>query len=115
MYTLSEANMKLPAFEQEPEDAFIVRYAPVTLRCKAAPASQVYFRCNGDFVKAKIHTRLESVDGAGVHHIETSVAVTRDDVEEYLALNGFWCECVAWSVAGSTKSQRARVDIACKY
>lgn len=44
VYTLSEANMKLPVFETTPEDAYIVRNVAATLRCKAAPASQVYFR-----------------------------------------------------------------------
>ncbi len=104
-----------PLFLEEPEDAYVVKSKAATLSCRAAHALQLYFVCNGEAVRTKHHSAHEFVDPmTGIRQLEVKVDITRNDVEEYFGLDGYGCECIAWSSFGQVKSRRAKVIVACE-
>ncbi|XP_044267000.1 netrin receptor UNC5B isoform X2 [Tribolium madens] len=101
----------LPIFLEEPQDSYVVKNRPAVLKCRAAHALKLYFKCNG--AKNVETSKFDFVDPQnGVRIMEAETNVSRDMVEEFFGKDKFKCECYAWSGRGSIKSQSATIDVA---
>ncbi|XP_045765198.1 netrin receptor UNC5B-like isoform X2 [Maniola jurtina] len=110
-HLLQSSTDDLPMFLLEPQHAYVVRNKPAMLRCRAANALQVYFKCND--VRSVGSTQFEFVDPqSGVRIVEAECNVTRDHLDEYFGGDGFSCTCHAWSSRGDIRSQPAIVELA---
>lgn len=100
---------ELPMFLSEPQRSFVVRNRPARLRCRAANALQLYFKCND--VRVHSETLSEFVDPqTGVRNMEIEYNVTREQLVEYFG-DEFVCECYAWSSRSNIKSRPAVVQL----
>lgn len=62
--SLPSAPGTLPHFLEEPDDSYIIKSNPIVLRCRAVPAMQIFFKCNGEWVHQNEHVSHESLDEA---------------------------------------------------
>ncbi|XP_055917362.1 netrin receptor unc-5 isoform X2 [Eupeodes corollae] len=102
----------LPVFLDEPQNSFVVKNKPVTLKCKAAYALQVHFKCSGSSEPPPSVPDSHVDPHSGVHIKEVTATIHRDLVDEYFGKTPFQCECQAWSSRGVTKSQAATINVA---
>ncbi|CAL8406188.1 unnamed protein product [Arctogadus glacialis] len=58
----------LPRFLQEPDDAYISKSNPIQQCCRAQPALQIFFKCNGEWVHQSQHLAQEHTDLGTVSH-----------------------------------------------
>ncbi|XP_037083856.1 netrin receptor UNC5C-like, partial [Pollicipes pollicipes] len=100
-----------PVFLEVPAPAYVMRNKPATLTCRSAHALHLYFRCNGELVSDREHSRADYVDPqTAIRQLEVKLDVDRRSVEEYFG--DYHCVCTAWSSRGEKTSPRVKVTLA---
>ncbi|XP_060560218.1 netrin receptor UNC5B-a-like isoform X3 [Ruditapes philippinarum] len=86
-----------PEFLQEPdENYYVTKNKPATITCIASGAKVISFQCATVWIKEHQQTTFMSTDPLTLKDIvQTSITVTKDDVEDYFGSEGYWCECYA--------------------
>ncbi|KAL8580949.1 hypothetical protein ACOMHN_017516 [Nucella lapillus] len=89
----------MPEWLQQPEaNYYVLRNQPALITCRATPAIQITFTCAGSLVPQKQQTSLELIDKvSGRKTLQSSISVTRDEVQDYYGDDGYWCQCFAWN------------------
>ena len=112
-----------PIFLLEPRaNYYIVKNKAVTITCQARQAVQLHFRCAGHWMRPEQVVTEELVDNSGkTTYLQTSLEVTRTEVEDYLGLDGYSCECHALNAHHNGNkplkviSRSGLVQVACEY
>lgn len=104
----------LPIFLAEPQSAYIVRGRPAQLKCRAAHALQLTFKCSGSSVSPPSTLDSHVDPHTGVPMLEVTATITKTMVYEYFSKEAYKCRCHAWSPRAKVKSQPATIEIACK-
>jgi len=100
-----------PVFLELPQPAFVVRGRPATLTCRAVHALHLYFRCNGELVSDREHSRADYVDPqTAIRQLEVKLNVDKRGVEEYFG--DYECVCVAYSNKGEKRSPPVKITSA---
>ncbi|XP_076447398.1 netrin receptor UNC5C-like isoform X3 [Babylonia areolata] len=113
-------NQGLPEWRLQPEaNYYVVRNKPVEITCRATPAIQITFKCAGSQIPLKLQDNMELIDPVtGRKTLQSSITVTREDVDDYYGDDGYWCECYAWNTVQVSsnpqhvKSTRAQIEAA---
>ncbi|XP_037956658.1 netrin receptor unc-5 isoform X2 [Teleopsis dalmanni] len=108
----AEASNIFPIFLVEPQSSFVVKNRPAILKCKAAHALQVHFKCSGSSQPPPSVHEKHVDPHTGVHLEEVTATIGRDLVDEFFGKGPFKCDCLAWSSRGVLKSQTATITIA---
>ena len=113
-----------PKFLIEPDEKYyVVKNKPATITCKALGAVHISFKCANSWIKQRHYTNMMSVDPVTQKQIiETSIVVTKEDVEDYFGSDGYWCECYASDQPAESpggnivkSDKRGLVELACTY
>ncbi|EEB14015.1 netrin receptor unc5, putative [Pediculus humanus corporis] len=102
-----------PMLLETPQDSYVVKNKPATLKCRAAHALNIYFKCNNVRKTPLTDQHFEFVDPqTGVRYVEANITITRNEVDEFFEKDKFRCVCIAWSSSGQVESQPAIVEVA---
>jgi len=105
------------------EKYYVTRSTAVKVTCKARGAVHISFKCANSWIKQEHSVTRESFDQiTNKNIVETSITVTKDEVDAYYGSDGYWCECYAsdqepGSAGGYTvkSEKRGLIEAACKY
>jgi len=111
-----------PVFVVEPDEVYyVVKGRPVTLRCRATPAIQISVKCAGQWISPtqQVNENIEDPT-TGVRYLQTSVEISKEQLEEQFSEEDYQCECNAWNNVPNfkplmTRSRKATVHVACEY
>jgi len=111
-----------PVFVVEPDPVYyVVKGRPMTLRCRAAPAIQISIKCGGQWISPTQQVNEDVVEPTtGLSSLQTSVDITKEQVEEHFGDEDYQCECHAWNNVPNlkpllTRSTTATFHVACEY